>query len=336
MAADFMRPAPVSPVVGQQVLVVDDERAIATAAVRRLERDGAVCTVAYSGTEGAERLAAEPIDILVADVTMPGKSGLELLDDALALAAPPGVILLLPPGEEGAAAEALRRGADGYLIKPFDPEQLAHEVAVVAELRTLRTASAAGARLAVGPALTILAEVVNASERADPYRAGFSLRTARLAGALAPVLGLDGERLVLAARIHDVGMLAVPVAELHAGGGMSRPAQHLVRVHPTLGARWVERLGADRAIVAAVAAHHERSDGNGYPGGLAGNDIPPLARALGTAAAVAAMCAPRPWRGRREPASVLDELRAGRESQFGAAEADAALDVLRRAPALLA
>jgi HD-GYP domain-containing protein (c-di-GMP phosphodiesterase class II) len=85
-----------------------------------------------------------------------------------------------------------------------------------------------------------------------------------------------------------------------------------------------------------VAAHQERCDGNGYPGGLAGDDIPALARALGTAAAVAAMCAPRPWRARREPAAVLDELRAGRETQFGAAEVDAAVAVLRRSPALLA
>ena len=48
------------------------------------------------------------------------------------------------------------------------------------------------------------------------------------------------------------------------------------------------------------------------------------------------MCAPRPWRARREPAAVLDELRAGRETQFGAAEADDAVAVLRRSPALLA
>jgi HD-GYP domain-containing protein (c-di-GMP phosphodiesterase class II) len=207
---------------------------------------------------------------------------------------------------------------------------------VAAELRALRAAVASGTTVAAGPVLTVLGEVVNAYERADPFRAGFSARAARLAGAFGQALGLDGERLVLAARVHDIGMLAVPSTELHSESLMARPAQHLIRVHPTLGARWIERLGADRTVVAAVAAHQERCDGNGYPGGLAGDDIPPLARALSTAAAIAAMCAPRPWRARREPASVLDELRAGRETQFGGAEVDAALDVLRRAPALLA
>jgi putative two-component system response regulator len=325
-----------SPLAGHRVLVVDDERAIAAAVVRRLERDGAVCVAAHSGTEGQERLVGEAFDLMVTDVEMPGKSGLELLHAACTVVDPPAVIVMVPEGGIAVVVDALGRGADGCVVKPFDPEQVAHEAARVAELRSLRRAAAAGATLAVGPILTVLGEIVNASERADPYRAGFSARTARLAGAFAPALGLDGERLVLAARVHDVGMLAVPPAQLHARTGMDRPTQHLIRVHPTLGARWIERLGADRTLVAAVAAHHERFDGGGYPGGLGGEDIPPLARALGVAAAVAAMCAPRPWRARREPASVLDELRAARASQFGAIEVDAALDALRRVPALLA
>jgi putative two-component system response regulator len=322
-----------APLAGRRVLIVDDERSIAAAAARRLERDGAICVTAHSGTEGLERLAAEPFDLVVTDSEMPGASGLDLLAAANALPDGPAVIVMAPAS--GGAVEALGRGADGYVLKPLDPELLAHEASLAAELRTLRATAAAPA-IAAGSVLTVLGEMVNASERADPFRAGFSARTARLAGAFGQALGLDAERLVLAARVHDLGMLAVPSTELHSETAMARPAQHLIRVHPTLGARWIERLGADRTVVAAVAAHQERFDGNGYPGGLAGGDIPPLARALGTAAAIAAMCAPRPWRARREPASVLDELRAGRDTQFGPAEVDAALDVLRRVPTLLA
>jgi len=329
-------PGPVtSPLAGRRVLVVDDERAIAAAVARRLERDGAICVAAYSGTEGRERLAAERFDLVVTDIEMPGGSGLDLLASAGQLPEPPAVVVMVPATDNAVVVEALARGADGYVLKPFDPEQLAHEASVAAELQTLR-AAAAGTAVVAGSILTVLGEMVNAYERADPFRAGYSARTARLAGAFGQALGLDGERLVLAARVHDIGMLAVPSTELHSESAMDRPSQHLIRVHPTLGARWIERLGADRTVVAAVAAHQERFDGNGYPGGLAGDDIPPLARALGVAAAIAAMCAPRPWRARREPASVLDELRAGRDTQFGGAEVDAALDVLRRVPTLLA
>ena len=105
------------------------------------------------------------------------------------------------------------------------------------ELRSLRqTVGALGVQRQAGPVLLVLGEVISAAERADPFRTGHTTRTVRLAAPLGGLLGLDAERLVLAARVHDVGMLAVPSAELQQGR-LARQAQHLVRVHPTLGAR---------------------------------------------------------------------------------------------------
>src|SRR5260370_1044138 len=98
----------------------------------------------------------------------------------------------------------------------------------------------------------------DAAPRSPVARRSKKWRPARSAAQLAAPRGRDPERLPLAARVHDVGMLAVPVAEQHAEGKPDRASQHLIRVHPTLGARWIERLGAERAVVAAVAAHHER------------------------------------------------------------------------------
>jgi putative two-component system response regulator len=326
-----------SPLAGVRVLVADDERAVAAAVARRLERAGAVCTTAHTGSEASERLAEETFDLVISDVQMPGRSGLELLAEARRLAQPPAVLLMFAAVDGVSVAEALGRGVDGCINKPFDPEQVAHEASLAVELRSLRqVVEAAGTQRAAGAALVVLGEMVNAFEKADPYRAGYSARTARIAAAIAAPLGLDAERLHLAARVHDVGMLAVPVTEQHFDGPPSRTAHHLIRVHPTLGARWIERLGAERAMVAAVAAHHERHDGNGYPGGLSGEDIPPLARALGTAASIAAMCTPRPWRQRRDQEGVIAELLQGRESQFGGPEVDAAVEVIRRTSGLLA
>lgn len=326
-----------TPLATKRVLVVDDERAIAAAVVRRLERDGASCVTAHSGTEGLEQMKAERFDLVITDVALPGKTGFELLDEAQRLADPPAVIVLAEAGDGTGLVEALKRGADACVMKPFEAEQVAHEASIALELRSMRQAvQAVGVARAAGPVLVVLGEIVNAFEKADPYRAGYSARTARIAVALATPLGQDADRIALAARVHDVGMLAVPITEQHAEGPPTRIAHHLIRVHPTLGARWIERLGADRAVVGAVAAHHERFDGGGYPGGLAGEDIPPLARALGTAAAISAMCAARPWRARREADAVIAELVQGRETQFGAAEVDAAVEVLRRTPTLLA
>jgi putative two-component system response regulator len=326
---------PPSPLAGQRILVVDDERGIAAQVVRQLERAGATCVAAHSGSEGLARLAEGAFDLLVTDTQMPGASGFDLLDATLALPEPPAVVVMISAREPAEALAAIERGADGYVQKPFAPEQVEREAAVAAELRALRaTAAAVASQRQAGPALLVLGEVISAAERADPFRSGHSARTVRLASTLGVALGLDTERLVLAARVHDVGMLAVPPTELQQGK-LERQTQHLVRVHPTLGARWVERLGADRTIVAAVAAHQERWDGNGYPGGLAGADIPPLARALGLAAAISAMCAARPWRERRDPADLLQELRQGRDTQFGGVDVDAAVEAIRQRPALL-
>lgn len=326
-----------SPLLGRRVLVADDERAVAAAVGRHLELEGAVCRLVHSGADALQQLSEAPFDLLLSDVQMPGRSGLELLEDARGAPEPPAVILMAADGEGPGAAEVLSRGADGYLRKPLDLDVVVAQASTAIELRGLRrTVASLPVAPNVGPVLVVLGEVVNAFEKADPYRAGFSARTARLSVALAAPLGLDADRLALAARVHDVGMLAVPVTEQHSKGPPDRTSQLLIRVHPTLGARWIERLGAERAVVAAVAAHHERYDGSGYPGGLAGEDIPPLARALGTAAAIAAMSLPRPWRPRRDMGAVLTEVEHGRGTQFGPAEADAALAVLRTAPNLVA
>ena len=326
-----------SPLAGRHVLVVDDERAIAALVVRQLERAGATCVAAHSGSEALELLAAGGFDLLVTDVQMPGASGLDLLEAAQRLPDPPAVVILAAQGDVAGAVGALERGADGYVVKPFRPEQVEREAAVATELRALRqTVAAVEVQRQAGPVLLVLGEMVSAFERTDAFRVGHSSRTARLVGVLAGSLGLDAERLVLAARVHDIGMLAVPATELQRSGQLARQTQHLIRVHPTLGARWVERLGADRAIITAIAAHQERYDGSGYPGGLAGADIPPIALALGTAAAISAMCGARPWRERRDPTAVIQELVQGRDTQFGPAEVDAAVEGIRLRPDLVA
>jgi len=324
------------PLAAVRVLVVDDERGVAAQVVRRLERDGAICQSAGEAGEGRALLAAGHFDLLVSDVQMPGGSGFDLAVDADQLPDGPAVILMAADGEIPGAGEAIARGADAFVRKPLDMELLVHEATVVLEMRRLRRiASAIDVARNAAPTLVVLGEIVNAFEKADPYRAGYSARTARMAVALAAPLGLDGDRLALAARVHDVGMLAVPITEQHTEELPDRTSQHLIRVHPTLGARWIERLGADRAVVAAVAAHHERFDGSGYPGGLKGEDIPAEARVLGTAAAIAAMSGARPWRARREVADVVAELEKGRGTQFGAAEAETAIDVLRKLPGII-
>ena len=101
-----------SPLAGRRVLVVDDERAIAAAVVRRLERDGAICVAAYSGTEGIERLASEPYDLVVTDIEMPNMNGLSFLKRLMRVRPMP-VVMVSTLTERGAdvTLKALELGA---------------------------------------------------------------------------------------------------------------------------------------------------------------------------------------------------------------------------------
>src|SRR5262249_27523678 len=109
-----------SPLVAARILVVDDERAVAAAVARRLEKDGAKGVTSHSGGEAGGRPGPGRFDVLVTDVQMPGRSGLELLDQAQHLAEPPAVILMAADGDVANTAGVLARGADGFVRKPLD------------------------------------------------------------------------------------------------------------------------------------------------------------------------------------------------------------------------
>jgi HD-GYP domain-containing protein (c-di-GMP phosphodiesterase class II) len=105
-----------------------------------------------------------------------------------------------------------------------------------------------------------------------------------------------------------------------------------MRRHPEIGARILAHpaLGTVRAW---VLRHHERPDGGGYPGGLAGAEIPREARILAVADAYEAMTADRPYRRALDPAAAQRELRAGRGTQFDPEVVDVFLGVLGADPA---
>jgi HD-GYP domain-containing protein (c-di-GMP phosphodiesterase class II) len=121
---------------------------------------------------------------------------------------------------------------------------------------------------------------------------------------------------IIAALLHDVGMLRVPVDVLTAKQELSDEQKRLIEPHPSHGAELVASLLPLFApIVESIAAHHERLDGTGYPRGLKGDQISPLARLLAAVDVYTAMCCPRPQRPARDPRSALtDTLLFGEEN----------------------
>ncbi|HKV45204.1 MAG TPA: HD domain-containing phosphohydrolase [bacterium] len=116
---------------------------------------------------------------------------------------------------------------------------------------------------------------------------------------LARVAELDPARqqtLAQAAVVHDVGKLVLPRSLLRKPGPLSPEEQGLLVKHVTSGVALLRAVAVDEAVIAIVAAHHERWDGGGYPNGLAGDRIPLEARILAIADGCDAMTARRPYR----------------------------------------
>jgi putative nucleotidyltransferase with HDIG domain len=131
-------------------------------------------------------------------------------------------------------------------------------------------------------------------DRRDRSSARHREAVARYSLVIAAAVGLAPERQQLlrrAALLHDVGKLVLPERILAGARPLSAQEWELIRTHPSRGAEIVRRLGGGEDLVAIVAAHHERVDGCGYPHGLKGAEIPPLARIVAVAEAYDAMTA---------------------------------------------
>jgi HD-GYP domain-containing protein (c-di-GMP phosphodiesterase class II) len=164
----------------------------------------------------------------------------------------------------------------------------------------------------------MLAEISRALEERDRTQ-GHGSRVAALAEAVATRLGWDAERLALlrlGAPLHDIGKVAVPDTVLTKRGRLTAAEMEQIRVHPAAGAELIAPIESARPLLPYVLYHHERWDGDGYPCGIAGEQIPLEARVLAVADAFDAMTSPRPYRAPLSADRALDEVRRCAGTQF--------------------
>jgi HD-GYP domain-containing protein (c-di-GMP phosphodiesterase class II) len=144
-------------------------------------------------------------------------------------------------------------------------------------------------------------------------------RMGHLAADTARAVGLDErevERVELAARLHDVGKIAVPDAILNKPEGLDAQEWEVMRTHPEIGARIVASAPSLAHIADLIRSHHERHDGTGYPDGLSGEEIPVSAAIIAVCAAFVAMMRHRPYSDAITVEEALAEMRRCAGTQF--------------------
>ncbi|HRI43619.1 MAG TPA: HD domain-containing protein [Fimbriimonadaceae bacterium] len=165
-------------------------------------------------------------------------------------------------------------------------------------------------------AIMALAEAVDAK---DPYTHGHSRRVAEYASNLARWVGMDDDFIDLVYRtgiLHDVGKIGVPDAVLKKPGRLDEDERQMMERHPELGERIVSWLPHLADTLPGVRHHHERWDGRGYPDGLAGEQIPFVARFLAVADTYDAMTSDRPYRKGLDAGIALGEIEKNASVQF--------------------
>jgi len=162
--------------------------------------------------------------------------------------------------------------------------------------------------------LTALARAIDAK---SPWTAGHSERVTQMSLAIAAELGLDDEQRNILHRgglLHDIGKIGIPAAILDKPGPLTPEEIAMMQRHTEIGATILEPMAAYAHAIPIVLYHHERMDGNGYPHGLSGLEIPFLARLLAVADVFDALTSERPYRA---PGS-LDEAVTNIEDGAGA------------------
>lgn len=183
--------------------------------------------------------------------------------------------------------------------------------------------------------------LIQAVEAKDAYTGGHLRRVSEYAVAVGQKLGLRGrdlETLHYASLLHDVGKLGVPESVLRKEGPLDDHETGLMRQHPEIGARMLERLELLRGAAPLVLHHQERFDGEldgqhpGYPKGIAGEQIPLGARIIAAVDAFDAMTTTRPYREALPVEEAATVLLREKGRQFDPRVVDAFLDSLAERP----
>ena len=304
------------------LLLVEDNDSILDVMRDILEAEGYRVSCAANGRDGLTAFEREVPDLIVSDVMMPYLDGFGLLKAVRAR--PDGVavpfLFLSARTEQSATSQARLLGADDYLFKPFDPDELT--LAVRAKLERRRLVELFDTRAAHLQTVTMLA---NAIEARDKYTRGHVERVKHYAHALAHALDWSADALAIlefGALLHDIGKIVVPRDLLNKSSSLLHDEWNLLRQHPETGAKMLEGVDHLRPAIPYVLYHHERWDGRGYPTGLAGFAIPREGRLLALADTFDAMTSDRPYRTALSKEGALVEIHKGIGTQFDPAMAE--------------
>jgi putative two-component system response regulator len=289
-----------------RVLVVDDDPAIRDLMTRLLRREGYEVSVAQDGPSALASIADGPPDTVLLDVVLPGMNGFDicraLKADRRTRLTP--IVLVTGLGDREHRLEGLAAGADDFLTKPVDAQEML--IRVRSLVRMKRYTDELDSATAIIMSLAVLIE------GRDGYGEGHCHRMANYATALGRQIGLADDDLQTLHRggfLHDIGMLVIPDSVLRKAEPLTPEEFDLVKSHTITGDALCGSLRSLQAVRPIIRHHHERFDGSGYPDGLRGDAIPIGAQIMGLVDVYDAITTQRAYQGAKPSEEAIDVLR---------------------------
>lgn len=322
---------------GISILYVEDEPKLQESIAVYLRKIFDDVRVASNGKEGLAAYQKQAADIVISDISMPIMNGIEMLQAIKHICAEQRCIITSAYTESQFFVDAIKLGVSAYIIKPIDYEQMndvlyrtVHAILQEKELalyhhhleETIDAKVAAYKRLEsarVEDYEKVLLALVKMIEQRDSYTAGHSQRVARYCEMLAKSMGYDEsacQTLYQAGILHDIGKVATPDAILLKPERLNAIEYNLIKEHVNVGVSILKDVPMFSSLIPIIANHHERCDGNGYPQGLKGEAIDPLARIMIVADAFDAMTTSRIYRHKKSLDEALKELHDLSGKQF--------------------
>ena len=344
--------------MNKQLLFVDDEQYVLDALCRMLREQRRVWDmVCVNDSQMAwEQLQTSRFDVVVSDISMPGMTGLDLLDRIKHSERLKELPVLILTGLETRSLkrQALDLGAADLLNKPVDPEDLIARLHSVLRLKSHqdelkacnsemeekvyeRTAELSRSRM------DVIWRLGRAAEHRDADTGSHVVRVGCMSRIIAQTLGMDRdsvETMFVAAPLHDLGKIGIPDSILMKAGPLSHTEWDVMKQHCWIGAKilledtpvqdisreWlrgqdeIDIRAGDNPVLRMAAnialMHHEKWDGTGYPQNLIGEQIALEARVVAIADVFDALTSRRPYKAPYPESEALQIIQDTAASHF--------------------